>query len=52
MKHYNIKGLDIFIDKTNIQGYKVVTASNGYKCRYMGYTNKEIISKLRVELFK
>jgi hypothetical protein len=52
MKHYNIKGLDIFIDKKNIQGYKVVTASNGYKCRYNGYSNKEIISKLKVELFK
>jgi hypothetical protein len=52
MKHYNIKGLDIFIDKKNIQGYVVVTASNGFKCRYMGYTNKEILAKVKRELFK
>jgi len=47
MKLHRIKGMDVFIEKANIQGYKIVTASNGYKCRFMGYTDKQILSKLR-----
>jgi hypothetical protein len=51
MKTYNIKGLEIYIFSPDMYGYKLVTASNGYRCRYMDYTNKEIIQKLREELF-
>lgn len=51
MKTYNIKGLKIYIFNMDVYGCKLVTATNGYKCRYMDYTNKEIIKKLKKELF-
>jgi len=51
MRTYNIRGLEVYIFNTDMYGYKLVTASNGYRCRYMDYTNKQIIEKLKKELF-
>jgi hypothetical protein len=51
MKTYNIRGLEVYIFNMDMYGYKLVTASNGYRCRYMDYTNKQIIEKLKKELF-
>jgi hypothetical protein len=51
MRTYSIKGLEIYIFNTDVYGYKLVTATNGYRCRYMDYTNKQIITKLKKELF-
>lgn len=51
MRSYTYKGLDIYIFNKDMYGYKLVTTSNGYRCRYMDYTNQEILGKLKRELF-
>jgi len=53
MKSYIIEGLKIYIFNKDKTGYKLVTTSNGYRGHYgTDWTNKEIISKLKEELFK
>ena len=51
MKHYNIKGLDVFLEKNQHNGSYFIKCSNGFTRVYYGYTVKEILEIIEQDNF-
>ena len=51
MKHHNIKGLDVFIEKNQYNASYFVKCSNGFTRIYYGYTIKEILEIVEQDNF-
>lgn len=51
MKHYNIKGLDIFLEKNIHNGSYFCKCSNGFTRIYYDYTIKEILEIIEQDNF-
>ena len=51
MKHHNIKGLDIFLEKNKHNGSYFVKCSNGFTRVYCGYTIKDILEIVEQDNF-
>ena len=51
MKMYNIKGLDVFIEKNKYNSGYLVKCSNGFTRVYYGYSVKEILEIIEQDNF-
>ena len=51
MKHYNIKGLDVFLEKNKHNNSYFCKCSNGFIRVYYGYTIKEILEIVEQDNF-